>query len=130
MSDSTFEEIRNLKTLGEVYELIEGKYPRWIIDVLDSYSSDYPQLQKNWKIIADLSKNPMQKIIIVKNFENDEQHTYAELLSSMGFIVRTQYELYACSVCKSGIPSENTYIKMKENGINVPEKWQRKCGGC
>ena len=84
MSDSTFEEIKNLKTLGEIYELIERKYPGWIMDALDSYSSDYPQLQKNWKIIADLSKNPMQKIIIVKNFENDEQHTYSELLSSMG----------------------------------------------
>jgi hypothetical protein len=130
MSDSTFEEIRNLKTLGEIYELIEGKYPGWIMDALDNYSLDYPQLQKNWKIISDLSKNPMQKIIIVKNFENDEQHTYAELLSSMGFIVRTQYELYPCSVCKSAIPSENTYIKMKEHGINVPEKWQKKCVRC
>ena len=131
MNDNTFTEISKLSNMQEVFDLINTNYPKWIVYIMDKYSIDYQHLQSNWKIMTDTSKTNMKKIIIVSNFENDEQFAYAELLTHTGFVVRTQSDLIPCIVCNSAIPSENTYNKMKEyNKIVLPCVWNNKCTTC
>lgn len=130
MNDNTFTEISQLSNMQEVFDLINTKYPNWIIYIMDKYSIDYPHLQSNWKIMTDTSKTNMKKIIIVSNFENDEQFAYAELLTHTGFVVRTQSDIIPCIVCNSAIPSENTYNKMKEYNNKIPNVWNNKCTTC
>lgn len=130
MNDNTFTEISQLSNMQEVFDLINTKYPNWIIYIMDKYSIDYPHLQSNWKIMTDTSKTNMKKIIIVSNFENDEQFAYAELLTHTGFVVRIQSDLIPCIVCNSAIASENTYNKMKEYNNKIPNIWNNKCTTC
>ena len=131
MNDNTFTEISQLSNMQEVFDLINTKYPKWIVYIMDKYSIDYQHLQSNWKIMTDSSKTNMKKIIIVSNFENDEQFAYAELLTHTGFVVRTVSDLIPCKVCNSAIASENTYNKMKEyNQIVLPNVWNTKCTSC
>ena len=66
----------------------------------------------------------------VENFENDEQLSFAELLTHAGFIVRTKAELIPCSVCRSAIPSETIYNKMKEHNMKFNFQWSNKCRNC
>lgn len=128
-TESIFNEINELPTMKDVFDLIETKYPNWIVDMVDRYSYDYPHLQNNWQAIVNHSKSKMQKIIIVENFENEEQLSFAELLTHAGFIVRTKTEYVPCSVCRSAIPSQTLYNKMKEH-IKLDFSWNNKCRNC
>lgn len=130
MIDNTFSNITELKTIKDVFDYIFLKDPDWIVCTLDKYSSDYPNLQNNWKTICDVTKNTMKKIIIVESFVNDDQYMYAELLSKVGFVVRTKYDLTKCNVCNSAIPTEFTYNKIKESNVKVPDFWFSKCKNC
>jgi len=130
MADELFNELKNLPTMKDVFEFIQNRFPQWIVDIVDKYSIDYPELVNNWKTISTSSKTPMQKIIIVQNFENDEHLTLAELLTQCGFVVRTINEYIPCSVCKSAIPSQTVYNKMKEMNKDVPLMWNNKCHNC
>jgi len=127
--EKTFNEINELQTMKEVFDLIESKYPNWIIDMVNRYSSDYPHLQNNWQTLANHSKNKMQKIIIVENFENEDQLSFAELLTHAGFIVRTKAELIPCLFCRSAIPTQTIYNKMREH-IKLDFEWNNKCRNC
>jgi hypothetical protein len=127
---TSFNEINQLATMKDVFDLIERKYPNWIVDLVDKYSDDYPHLQNNWQTLVNYSKTKMQKIIIVENFDNEEQLSFAELLTHAGFIVRTKVELIPCSVCNSAIPSETIYNKMKEHNIQFNFTWSNKCKNC
>jgi hypothetical protein len=122
--------INELPTIKDVFDLIENKYPDWIIDLVDKYSNDYPHLQNNWQTLVNVSKTKMNKIVIVENFDNEEQLSFAELLTQSGFIVRTKAELIPCSVCKSAIPSKTIYDKMKQHNIQINFEWSNKCRNC
>ena len=70
---TSFNEINQLPTMKDVFDLIATKYPNWIVDLVDKYSDDYPHLQNNWQTLVNYSKTKMQKIVIVESFDNDEQ---------------------------------------------------------
>ena len=125
----TFNEINELPTMKDVFELIETKYPDWIVDLVDRYSEDYPHLQNNWQTLVNISKTKMQKIVIVENFINEEQLSFAELITHAGYIVRTKAEFVPCSVCRSAIPTQTIYNKMKEH-IKLDFIWTNKCRNC
>jgi hypothetical protein len=127
---TTFNEINQLATMKDVFDLIERKYPNWIVDLVDRYSSDYPHLQNNWQTLANVSKTKMNKIVIVEHFENEDQLSFAELLTHAGFVVRTKAELIPCSVCRSAIPSETVYNKMKLHNNQINFSWKNKCRNC
>lgn len=122
--------ITELPTIKDVFEYIEQKYPNWILCLLDDYSKDYPQLRNNWANICYLMKIEKQKIIVTQDFDNDEKLMFSEILSKVGFIVRNMDEIIACSKCKLAIPCKETYDKMKENGLPVPNKWSVFCENC
>ena len=128
--DTIFNEFSKLQTIKDIFDFMQQKYPGWIIDTVDRYSNDYPDLQNNWKMICEKSGKSMTKIVIVKNFEDDYHYAFAELLTSTGFIVRTIVELIPCSECRMAIPAQEFYNKMKEVGKNVPPTWKSKCYTC
>jgi len=123
-------EINQLATMKDVFDLIEKKYPDWIVEMVDNYSIDYPHLQNNWQTLTNHSKTKMQKIIIVECFDNEEQLSFAELLTQAGFIVRTKVELIPCSVCRCAIPSQSIYNKMRQHNIQFDFEWNNKCRNC
>ena len=127
---TTNNEISELPTMKDVFDLIESKYPNWIVEMVDRYSYDYPHLQNNWQTLVNYSKNKMQKIIIVENFINEDQLSFAELLTHAGFIVRTKAELIPCSVCRCAIPVQTIYNKMKQHNIQFDFEWNNKCRNC
>lgn len=119
------------ETIQDVFKLIESKYPDWILDVLDNYSTDYPELTKNWNILCDVFKAKPQKILLVSVFDLDDHFSFAELLTQVGFIVRTHHEFHPCLKCRSAIPSEFLYKKLKEkNSKNIPEIYRLNCSSC
>ena len=130
-TDNNEIDITNLPTMKDVFDLIMRKYPDWMIDTCDKYSSDYPHFTNNWNHLLKISKTNPQKIILVKHFENDEQLSFSELLFSAGFIVRTIHEFTPCTKCHSAIPSLMTYNKIKDNpNIITPREWKDHCSNC
>ena len=127
---TTFNEINQLPTMKDVFDLIKTKYPNWIVDLVNKYSDDYPHLQNNWQTLVNYSKTKIQKIVIVESFDNEEQLSFAELLTRTGFIVRTKAELIPCSVCRSAIPSKTIYDKMKQHNMEFHFIWSNKCRNC
>ena len=127
---TSFNEINQLPTMKDVFDLIATKYPNWIVDLVDKYSDDYSHLQNNWQTLVNYSKTKMQKIVIVESFDNDEQLSFAELLTYSGFIVRTKAELIPCLVCRNAIPSETIYNKMKQHNMEFNFSWSNKCRNC
>ena len=127
---TSINEINQLPTMKDVFDLIKTKYPNWIVDLVDKYSDDYPHLQNNWQTLVNVSKTKIQKIVIVESFDNEEQLSFAELLTRTGFIVRTKAELIPCSVCRSAIPSKTIYDKMKQHNMEFNFMWNNKCRNC
>ena len=130
------DDIKNLPTMKDVFDLIMTKYPGWMLDTCDNYSTDYPHFTYNWTHLSKMTNNKPQKIILVKHFENDEQLSFSELLFNAGFIVRTIHEFIPCTICHKALPTLMTYNKIKENSnknsiqMIVPDKWDNKCSNC
>lgn len=128
------ESVRLMKTLGEVYNFIQETFPDWILGTLPRYSPDYNVLQQNWeKLTSDLNV-PHTVIIVVNDFEFDENHqlvrNFSEIFTRAGFSVRRKSEVVSCSVCGLAIPTVPLYEKLKEKGEIVPENWSSKCTEC
>lgn len=128
------DKIRTFSTVKEVVDFINEIYPGWIITVLNRYSTDYRQIERNWITIAEKNNNRTAQIIIVDEIIFDDKHilvrTFAELLTRAGFSVRQKNEWFPCSVCNSALPEKWIYDKLKENNVSIPENWDRKCSSC
>jgi len=127
MSES---EITQLRTMQEVLEHIQQKFPGWIVNMYDAYSNDYTELNENWKKVCDIFKAQPQRIILVENLKDDEHFSFAELLTQSGFVVRTVHEFGSCPVCNKVIPKLNIYNKLKELKKQIPHDWSDKCIDC
>ena len=101
---------------------------------LNRFSKDYPHMENNWNSL--ITKHNMRKsqIIIVNYLIDDNYHRliniFAELFTRSGFVIRTKDELFPCELCNSAIPSLVVYNKMKEQNLNIPENWSKKCSTC
>ena len=75
-------------------------------------------------------------IAIDENIYNkdDREHTlinlFCDIFTRSGFIVRRRNEIFPCEVCNACIPNNESYNKMKESNIQVPETWSQKCTTC
>ena len=124
-------DIRSLATMKEVFDHIIETQPGWMINTCDDYSKDYEKLSENWIELSKLTKSKPQKIILVKHFENDDQLSFAELLYSAGFLVRTIHEFTPCPMCNLALPTQVTFEKLKSlNMRNIPEIWSDQCSNC
>jgi hypothetical protein len=126
--------IKSLKTIGEVHHLVLSLYPEWILGNLSSYSLDYSSLQTNWENMCKILAVEPSKILIVDDFEFDDNTkilcTFSELFTRSGFVVRRKSEIISCGNCGLAIPTPEVYKKMKENNVEVPETWSQNCQNC
>jgi hypothetical protein len=130
------ETLKTLPTMKDILDLINKVFPNWIVTFFDKYSNDYPHLDKNWELITKELNIPKSQILIVENIYNkdDEEHLlinlFCDIFTRSGFIVRRKNEIFPCEVCNAAIPNNESYNKMKESNIQVPETWTQKCTTC
>lgn len=128
------ERVKKCPTMKDINDLLYEIYPKWIVLYLERYSDDYPQLQNNWEFITSKHNIKKCQMVIVQKMINDDSHKliqlFAEIYSLSGFIVRSKDEIIPCEKCFSAIPNIETYEKMKNEGLPVPERWLRVCQNC
>lgn len=133
--DSILDEIKKAPTLGDIKILIDKYYPNWIIDVIEKYSLDYPNLNSNWMTVCKKCNTTPKKILIVCQIcLIDKEHvllnTFCELLTRSGFCVRKYDDFVKCKKCSRAIPCIELYNVLKNNGNKVPECWSEVCTEC
>jgi hypothetical protein len=132
--ESVMKDILKLQTVKEVYDLLLTIYPDFVINVLSSYSKDYPHFDLNWRGMCETLKVQKAQIILVDQYPENDQHlllkTFSEILTQAGFIIRKYTEFIPFSLCQAALQSEYIYNKLKENNIKTPEKWDIKCSTC
>ena len=126
--------LKELATMKDVFDYIQKEYPTWIVNILPAYAEEYEDLNKNWYEICTLSKQQPQKIIIVRDYSNENFLVFSELFSSTGFQVRTLSEVQECRVCHNkALPTQFLFNKLKENEkvkFSLPEIWNDTCQKC
>ena len=127
-------DIMKLQTVKEIYDLLLSIYPGIVINVMDSYSNDYPHFEINWSGICDTLKVKKAQIIVLDEYPEDDSHLllkiFSEVLTQAGFVLRKYTEFIPCTVCNRALPNNYIYYKLKENKIKVPESWSTKCSNC
>ena len=124
--------IKNAPTIGDVKKIMDDLYPTLFITLLDEYSDDYTDLNKNWNTMCDNLKVKKQKIIIFDNFDNDKCtliKTFAELFTLSGFLVRCKNEIFPCFFCNKALPSKDFYDLIKNKYTNIID-WSPCCIKC
>ena len=123
--------LTDLPNIQNVLEYIDNKYPEWVYKISDKFSKDYEYLNPNWCHMCNVFNTTPKKIIIVENMNNDEFYTLSELLTKVGFIIRSRDEYIYCLKCNKCIPTEKTYDKMKEKIPSIiPKSYSNCCSNC
>lgn len=116
----------------DVINYVNEILPDWIEDILDSYSTDYDYLNRNWRCICQAGNVSTKKIILVKNinFDNDLISNVGEILTRKGYCVRRTSEFIVCDVCKKALPDYDMWKFLKEKKAPIPKIWNNKCENC
>lgn len=124
----------SLNDKDEIQTFIETNLPNWLIAATDSYTVDYPHLQRNWHQICTMNSVEPQKIVIVDEIVFDDDHSLtrliAETMTRKGYVVRRKEELTGCSECRQAMPTKPVWTKFVHHGLNVPKKWKTICSNC
>jgi hypothetical protein len=133
--DNIIDKIKNLPTLGDIKPLVDEYFPDWIVGIIDSYSEDYPMLEKNWRhVCKQLNVTPVKIIIVDCNIILDDTHKlvslFSEILTKSGFCVRSKNHLFPCKKCGKALPQPEFYDLLKPNHSNIPTKWSIICENC
>lgn len=117
----------------EIRLLIDTVFPGWFISTINEYSEDYPHFQNNWKLICASNKTEPKFIILVDEIHFTQRHvllhTFFELMTRFGYVVRRKEEFGTC-ICGKAIPSKQIYDLLKGKDIKVPEEWSERCSKC
>ena len=137
--------IPTLRTMKEVFELINNTFPTWIVTTAEEFSKDYPNLDNNWEFICLEKKTRKAKILIFKKISVDigkdtlfsidtDKHIltriFSDLLTCCGFVVRDINDLKLCEYCKKAIPTEGVYNVMKAMDVVIPPEYSPNCSTC
>ena len=95
--------LTDLPNIQNVLEYIDNKYPEWVYKISDKFSKDYEYLNSNWCHMCNVFNTTPKKIIIVENMNNDEFYTLSELLTKVGFIIRSRDEYIYCLKCNRNL---------------------------
>jgi hypothetical protein len=128
------EQIKTLPTIGDIKLLADELFPGWWCSTIQEYSSDYPDLDKNWKSVCVSIGVKKALIVLVDFLEFTDNHIllkmFAESFTRAGFNVRKNSDYITCSNCKGAIPCELIWSIFKEKNFNVPLKWSQTCQNC
>ena len=127
-------ELEELKTLGEVKNLIDRVFPDWFVTTMPDYSLDYPHLRTNWREMCKITKSTPTQVVIVEEIISDNSHSlvhiFAECLTRVGFSVRRKREYTPCEKCNNAIPNSAMWQLFKDKNFKVPATWSSKCSTC
>ena len=131
-SKDIIQRLKECPTYKEIKELVDDVLPTWITLILYDYSSDYPHLINNWNRLCTITNSTKKQILIVNSTDpnNTITSSFSEVLTCMGFIIRTNEEYIECIYCKKALPSVSTYNIMKTSSILIPFEWSNKCTNC
>ena len=140
--DEIIELISSIKTMGEIFKLIDDTFPKWVLKILDGFSKDYALLDDNWTTLCNENNVNKAKIIIVSRIDfiddddkdNDKYklvRLFSELLTKSGFVVRDFVHILPCPTCNLALPTENMYTIMQQMKVeSIPSEYSKKCIGC
>ena len=135
--DEILEKIGTIRTMGEIFELIDKTFPSWVIHIVDNFSNDYPFLDQNWANICKELNVRKAKIIIVRQISLIKEESnnklikiFCELLTKAGFIVRDVNDLQLCSKCGNALPTQGMYNTLKTMKVTIPEEYISECSKC
>jgi hypothetical protein len=128
-------ELRELKTMGKVHDLIKRSFPGWIIGTLSQFCDGYPHLNYNWGVLCKKIGVKPTQIVIVRKLSLDNDHellrNFVECLIRSGFAVRSMIDYVPCVKCTVvAIPTPPVYSVMKEKGLKIPETSTMVCKNC
>jgi hypothetical protein len=131
---SLLQELKEKKTIKDVYEFTKAVFPTWIIRFTDEFSHDYNYLNKNWNITCKENGGKRAQIMIVDFIGFTSNYTFlkslCEIFTMTGFVVRADYEVILCSNCYRAIPYKEEHARMQEYAMPVPERWSNTCSKC
>ena len=132
--EEILKKLLEVKTYGEVYEIIKETFPDWIIGHTKKYSTDYPHLQKNWEFLCKKFNTTPKEILIVDYVNEGPEfkvlNTFCELMTVAGYCIRRKEEFIGCHKCDSAIPVLELWKDLKERGLQVPKNWSKLCVSC
>ena len=101
--------IYEAKTIGDILTLIDETFPTWIIGFADRYSDNFNMLNENWESICKMCKVSKKKVILVNSIDilSDKQtciRRISEILTRIGYSVRTINEMSICNKCSLALP--------------------------
>ena len=102
-------QIYEAKTIGDIMIIIKEAFPTWIIGFADRYSDNFNMLNENWESICKMCKVSKKKVMIVNPIDilSDKQtciRRVSEILTRIGYSVRTIKEMYICNKCSLAVP--------------------------
>jgi len=108
--EELFSEISQVRNSTQIYNLVNKWFPDWIVEECPSYSPFYKQYEDNWEKVANATRQPKRRILIVNEIIfDDPMNEYtgiracSEILTRCGFCVRRTTEFKKCTVCKLAI---------------------------
>ena len=122
----------------QVLEYVYHLYPDWIVRRLQHYALEYAVLENNWVQLCQRWNTTPQEILVV-TFLPDQSNilsyqilmTFSNRLTKLGFVVRKESDLTACSVCKHALLSKEAFDFLKQRKSQfLPEKWTQVCQAC
>jgi len=123
-----------LESKEEIQKFIDENLPGWLVASTDAYSSDYPHLQQNWRLVCRMNNVRPQKIVVVERIDFGDNYrlvqSIAETMTKRGYVVRRKVEFTGCEVCRKAIPVIEVWSLLKEKGMPVPRVWSASCSGC
>ena len=128
--------LKNLKTLEDVFLYINSEEKDWITDICDNFSDDYPHLTMNWNFLVKKINLEPQKIILVNKFDTDTKILFSDLLFTSGFILKSNEDYSKCPTCNKVIPKLNIYNMIQEKkesenlNVSIPDEWRHTCSRC
>jgi len=128
-------ELKEMKTMGEVNNLVKRTFPDWIITTLSRFCDGYPHLNNNWIILCKkIGINPSQ-ILIVRELSMSDDHKllrmFIECFTQSGFSVRSMTDYIPCIKCEIvAVPTPQIHNSMKEKNLKIPEINSMKCQEC
>ena len=102
--ENLISQLYNAKTIGDMFSLIESEYKGWIVKIIDKYCDKFDILNENWNTVCEMCNTTKKKIIVVENLDmvatnNKCIKNIAEMLTRMGYNIRTVKDINKCKSC-------------------------------
>jgi hypothetical protein len=120
--------------------------PNWILHKSKHYIPEYSNLEQNWYQLCQRWNTEPKHILMVQCIPPQSEiyqytilHTFCNLMTKSGFVIRTQSQVIPCRKCQRMMLSEPVwrYLKMQHDRHPnaqvqqpIPKSWNEICHAC